>query len=274
MKQTLFLLFLLAGTCAFAQDEFAFHYDPQQVVYVLGDSIHVRSEPNTKAKSVAQLPVGTRLKILKISDESMDLNGFRMPWYLVQIDNKRKGYIWGGKLAMESFRSSKNPDIVFHFGLEKQVDGVATFQVRVEKDRKELQRLSFEGFGSALKPHVFTNFGNRGLTNVDDVLYAAGSGEFCGDAGGAVVLFWSGGTLYNVKTLGIFSDVPVFATDTFYFPSDMDGKKDRIILHEEAGEYIFSDENSNNANDPPTTEYTLDKRTVYKWDGKKLVETK
>jgi len=272
MKLLDILFLLLFSGSALAQDEII-SYDPQQVVYVLGDSIHIRKEPNTKAESVVQVPVGTRLTIVKRSDETMNLNGFEMPWYLVQTENKKKCYIWGGKLAHYSFRSSKNPEIAFHFGLEKEIDGTATYQIRVEKNHKQLQVVTFEGFGSAMKRHTFTNYSNRGLTNVDDVIYVDGYSEACGDAGGSIVFFWSGNLLYNVRKLYDYVDVPVFSSETFIYPSDMEGKKDVIILHEEAGEYIFKeDDNANHSYEAPTIDYSENKKTTYRWDGKQLVE--
>jgi hypothetical protein len=77
-----------------------------------------------------------------------------------------------------------------------------------------------------------------------------------------------------VRTLTDYSDVPVFSTDTFIFPSDMEGKKDQIILHEEAGEYIFSEDDNAASYEPPTIDYSVNKKTVYRWDGKKLTEKK
>jgi hypothetical protein len=274
MKQTIILFFLLVTGSAFSQDEII-SFEPNQAVYVLGDSINIRKEPNTKSELVVQVPVGTKLTIIKRSNQTMNLNGFEMPWYLVQITPKQKGYIWGGKIAHYSFRSSKNPDIVFHFGLEKEIDGIATYQIRVEKNHKELQHITFEGFGSAMKRHTFTNYSNRGLTNVDDVIYVDGYSEACGDAGGAIVFFWSNGTLYNVRVLGDYSDVPVFSTETFIYPSDMEGKKDLIILLEQDGEYIFNeDDNAAAAYEAPEIKYSKNKRTAYRWDGKQLLEKK
>jgi hypothetical protein len=274
MKQSIILLFLLVTGFSFAQDDII-SFEPKQVVYVLGDSINIRKEPNTKAEAVVQVPIGTRLTIIKRSDATMDLNGFEMPWYLVQITPKQKGYIWGGKLAHYSFRSSKNPDIVFHFGLEKEIDGIATYQIRVEKNHKQLQHITFEGFGSAMKRHTFTNYGNRGLENVDDVIYVDGYSEACGDAGGAIVFFWSDGKLYNVRQLNDYSDVPVFSRETFLYPSDMEGRKDLIVLHEEDGEYIFEeDDNAAAEYKAPDIQYSKNKKTAYRWDGKQLVEKK
>ena len=154
---------------------------------------------------------------------------------------------------------------------------MATYQIRVEKDHKELQRLTFEGFGSAYKRHSFSNTSNRGLTNVDDVLYVDGYGEFCGDTGGAIVFFWSGGVLYNVRTLSDSFDAPYFASETFLYPSDMEGRKGLIVLHELEGHYPDEEDEGGNTAVPAVENeavYTLDKKTTFRWDGKQLVKAK
>lgn len=235
-----------------------------EVAYLLADSVNVRATADIKGKTVDRLPIGTKVTILEESDVMLDLNGFSAPWYLVEYAPKKKGYVWGGKIAYASFRSSGNTDYVFHFGPEKYVDGITTYQIRVEKDRKELQRLSFEGFGTPTKEHVCTNFGDRGLLNVDDVIYVSADSQYCGDAGGSTAFFFSGGKLYEVKRLLVGFDAPVFWTDELIFPADMEGKKDVILFHEEVGE-IGED------NEP---HYETNKTTKWKWDGKSLVSAK
>lgn len=277
MKLLISLITLfVASTTIIAQEEeerFPIGYEVNQTVYLLGDSIHVRQEPKSNAKSLAQLPIGTRVTILERSEETLTLNGFTMPWYKVQYGKNKKGFIWGGKFAMNSFRSNKNTDFIFHFGLEKVVGETAYYQIRVEKDHKELQHVTFEGFGGALKAHECTNFGNKGLSEIDDVIYVTAYGEYCGDGGGSVVFFWANNQLYNIRRLSSFSDVPVFAYDTFIFPSDMDGKKDRVLLKEEVGEHQFYEEGEDTRGKPDVI-YEKNETTVLRWDGKQLVPGK
>lgn len=264
----LLLLTLSISTAAFCDEEYEpYEFYQDQTAYVLGDSVNIRQEASTSSKTVAVVAIGTKVKILQKTDVKLNLNGFTMAWYKVEFDNKQKGYVWGGKLAMKSFRSSKNTDYIFHFGLEKMVAGQGTYQIRVEKNHKEVQRMSFEGFFGEQKPHTITNHGSRGLTNIDDVIYIDANAEFCGDGGGSIVFFWSGNKLYNIQTLYDVADAPVFATDTFIFPSDMEGKKGQILLHEEVGEAIFPEDGSES-----TIQYEKNETTAFQWDGKKLVK--
>ncbi len=275
MKYILLLLgFLSLNVATFSQEDeeeyqIPYEFEVGQTVYLLGDSVNIRKSADLNAEVVTKLPIGSKLKIISKSDKVTRLNNFDMPWYYVEINKKQKGYVWGGKIAMASCRSTENPDIVFHFGIEKATaDGEGILQIRVEKGNKQLQALSFEGFGRVTKRHTFTNHGNRGLKSVNDVLYVDGFGEFCGDGGGAVALFWADNKLIFVKQLWDMFDAPVFGSQRFLFPADMEGEKDRIILREEAGEYVDDE------NDPTESKivYSQDETTRYKWNGKELVK--
>ena len=277
MKNTLFLLFLLFAAPVFSQEEgeepadkVPYSFYEGQVVYLLADSIHVRAEPSSSSASVTRLAIGTKLTILSETDVITKLNGIYMPWYYVQFNGKKKGYVWGGKIARTSFRSYANNSYAFHFGLEKIAEGDyddVFYQIRVEKDNKEVQRLSFQGFGLGYKEHSCTNSGNRGITTLDDVIYVDASAEYCGDGGGSLVFFRSGGKLTMVKQLWDMMDAPMFTSNYFIFPSDMEGEKGKIILHEEDGEIMDSDKDPGGR-----VVYSKNKNTKLTWNGSELVK--
>jgi len=272
MKLLLIFLSTLTLSAGFSQEEeeegFPYSFYEEQVVYLLGDSVNIRKEPNLKSTAVSQLPVGTKVTIVRETTELTRLNGILMPWYEIQYDGKKRGFVWGGKLAQTSFRSNGNNEYAFHFGLEKIVDGEVFFQLRIEKAQKELQRVSIRGFGTDYKPHTITNKGNCGLKTLDDVIYIDASSEYCGDGGGSMVFFFSGGKLSEEQVLFNMMDAPFYTSNYFIFPSDMEGQKDRIILHEEAGEYVDDDANP----DGTKVIYSKNSDTRYKWDGKALLK--
>lgn len=278
--KTAFLAALMTITLrCFSQDSGETVYDTYthdigSTAYLLGDSIHIRKEPSTGAVSVAQLPIGTRLKIIGQSDMRTQLNGFFAPWYLVEFGKKQRGYVWGGKLAINSFRSTDDPELVFHFGLEKQINNdSAVFQIRIERNHTEIRRYSFGGYGNAQKQHECINYGNKGLNNVRDVIYVQGYGQFCGDNAGSSVFFWDGSNLHFVRSLYRFSDVPYFASERFFFPCDIEGTKDRILLYEEIGEYAEY-EDPDDYRSKPDYVYEKQETTAYRWDGRKLIPAK
>lgn len=276
MKTLIVLALLFVSCLSFAQDYDAnvpYTFEIGETYYLVADSVNVRKSASTKGDLVTVLPLGTEVKILSQSKTITRLNNFNMYWYEVSFAGK-KGYIWGGKIAKTSFRSTKNPEIVFHFGLDivKIVDEweESHYQIRVEQKGKQLQKLNLKGFGHAMKTHTLTNYGNRGLTNVDDVLYLEGYGEACGDEAGSVVLIHTNGKLTEATRLTNFADVPVFSHDILYFPSDMKGMRDCVVFFHESGEWIDTDEETGEG----YIQYDEQKKIVYKWDGSKLVEQK
>src|SRR3990167_3614327 len=94
------LLALSFSTAAFCDEEYEpYEFYQDQVVYVLGDSVNIRQEASTSAKTVAIVAIGTKVKILQKTDVQLNLNGFTMSWYYVEFNKNQKGYVWGGKLA-------------------------------------------------------------------------------------------------------------------------------------------------------------------------------
>lgn len=276
MRNTFFVLLLfILGAPLMAQDygDTLVLFEKKQVVYLLGDSINVRKTPGTDGAVITRLPIGTRVTILEKSKEVSRINNILMPWYLVEFNGKQKGYIWGGKLALNSFRSTKNPDIVFHFGIDKRGNeegAYAQFQIRVEKDHKELQRLNFQGFGTEYKKHTCNNISNKGLSGVDDILQVDGYGEFCGDNAGAMIFFWTGTELVYVDELSDYVDGAYFGRQFFVYPSDMEGEKETVIKKEQIGEIVFEEGQNYASWDSHNVVYEKDMSTRLRWDGKKL----
>lgn len=248
-------------------------FQKDQEVYLLADSVNVRKEPNAQSAVVAKLPIGTKLKVLDKSSIASKINNILMPWYLVSFDGKEKGYVWGGKIAKTSFRSNKNLDIIFHFGMEKMENNTINYQIRVEQLGHELQRITFKGFFGYNKQHTCTNISNKGLDNVDDIIQVDGFGEACGDDGGAIIFFWSNNKLSMIDKLYDMSDVPTFGRSYFVYPSDMEGKKGIVIKREEEGEMLFFDDEKF-VDDWHKNAIRYDKKvaTNYKWDGSKLIK--
>jgi|GEM_PF-850107 len=270
----IFILLCFINTRAQSTDTLRF-FEKQQIVYTLADSVNIRSTAGSAGELLMQLPIGTRLKILGESPVASRINNLMMPWYLVSFGNNQKGYIWGGKMALSSLRSNKNPEYTFHFGLEKADKNVdAIFQIRIEKNNQELQRISFEGFGMASKRHTFTNVSNKGLDNVDDILQVDGYAESCGGFAGAKVFFWSNGKLHLVETLPDIGDGEFFETTYFIYPSDMEGKPGIIIRKDEEGEHLFEKEQKTASWNSPNIRYDKNSTTKYRWDGEKLIKLK
>lgn len=269
----LVLLMLIAGSSKSQQADSLILFEKQQTVYLMADSVNIRKEPTMESALVTKLPIGTKLLILDKSKFVSRINNIPMPWYLVQFNGNQKGYVWGGKIAINSVKSNKNPDIVFHFGMDKIEDKIATYQIRVEQLGKEIQRLTFKGFGGYLKQHTCTNISNKGLSNVDDIIQVDGFAEACGEEAGSIIFFWANNKLTFIERQYSVMDAPTFGKTYFIYPSDMLGKKDIIIKKEEEGDMLF-DETQPNTWYSNSIKYDKNIATEYKWDGSKLIKIK
>lgn len=276
MKRYMLLLFcLVPALYAAAQDngDTLVLFEKKQTVYLLGDSINIRKTPGTDGAVMTRLPIGSPLVILDKSEVASRIGGLLMPWYLVSFNGSEQGYVWGGKIALNSFRSNKDPDIVFHFGISHHSGDIATFQIRVEKDHKELQRLRFKGLGTEYKRHTCINISNKGLNGVDDILQVDAYGEFCGDMAGSIVFFWTGTELLPAGRLYDLFDGPYFDREFFVYPSDMDGEKETVIYREQSGEIITDEEGYGNWSRYNVVYEKNSSRRLY-WNGRELVPQK
>lgn len=266
---TLLFAFLINSLSTYSladEQNLPYEFYVDQNYYTLCDSVNLRSEADLSSKTISQLPIGTKLLILEKTEQLTNLNGAEFFWYKVQTEKKTTGYVWGGKLALQSFRSTKNTDFVFHYGVEKIVEGTIFFQIRVEKAHKEVQRISIEGFGGPFKNHQLGVFANMGLKNVDDIFTFQGFAEACGEGAGIEYIFWSNEKLYKAKRLSHFFDAPFFYQEELIFPSDMEGKKDQIIYKVQSGEHVDDPENPQN----DKIEYEKNEKSSLVWTGKEL----
>ncbi|MBO9594245.1 MAG: SH3 domain-containing protein [Niabella sp.] len=272
MKRTFFsCCFCLAALTMHAQSDTLGLFEKQQTVYALADSVNIRTAPSITAESAALVAIGTPMKITGISPVAQALNGVVFPWYQVTYNNGKSGFIWGGKLALASFRSQKNPDISFHYGVERVTDTGIVLQIRVVKNGRELQRLSFDGLGSR-SPRLYSceNRSNKGLRNVDDIIEVNGGSEACGEAGGTLTFFWADQRLHFVRRQLDTPDGEYFDRTYFIYPSDMEGIKDLIIEKQEAGEILFEEGQKVASWNSNHVKYSINKAVKYRWTGEKL----
>lgn len=283
-------LFLLLSTIFFVQFN-SFAQDDQEDYYLkngyhtfkigstqrlLADRVNVRASASTKGEIVANIPIGSKVKILEESSKTLKLNGFDAPWYEVSFETngkEQKGYVWGGLIA-EGYKKSENNDgVTFYYGIasvKSKSEGEYSYeeiqiQLRAAKAGKEIDKIEFEAIGSLTTSHNMSNKGSRGLKNVEAILNLSFSDQMCAGADGDVVVFWNDQKLHYVQALHSGSDIPVFASEKFIYPKDKGGKKDRVIFAEEAGEY------GENADD---VTYNYQRKTEYIWTGTKLKKSK
>lgn len=286
MKTLLLLLLVFLANIGFAQEEEYVNYiqgnekyhqfEAGEEHYLLADNVNIRAEASSKATIVANLPIGTRIKIIRKSDNKLRLNGFKTNWYKVSFDSnegKDTGYVWGGLIA-EGAIQSVDSKVLFLYGIasvKKETKGEYTsekgvIQLRACKNKEELSRIELKTAGSYLNIfHWLANYGNKGLTSIKDIIEFVESEEMCGGINAYNLIFWDGKKLVYATTLSPFGDAPYYASDNLIFPSEKGGVKGKVIGDQEVG--WFDDEKEANV-------VESHKQVEYIWTGESLKQTK
>ena len=62
--------------------------------FTLVSDANVREKASTQSTALTQLPIGTAIKIEKVTTDSFTVNGFKAPWCQITYDGgKKKGYL-------------------------------------------------------------------------------------------------------------------------------------------------------------------------------------
>ncbi len=214
----------------------AFEFAKQSTQKVLIDNTNVRQHPNLKADIVAKLHSGTLVKI-QDNNKILSLGGKSAYWHKVSFrkDNKtQEGYIWGGNLAI-GHRYLDGYD--FLFGTSGSTKRNATLTVKVIKNKKPMQNISFEVDAESLDSVSFKWLNNnKGLKGINNILVAEVSGGACGVPSYKQYLLWNKKQLTALPLLMSFNDLgEVYHDEYFVFPSDKGGKANRIVVVSEKG---------------------------------------
>lgn len=137
---------LLLGTSVFSQHkEVEFDIYTSSAVkatrYLLADHVSLRDCPATQCEQLTTIAIGTRVRLLKKSDNPQTIDGVTSRWYLIKM-GPQTGWIWGGLIAQKTMMSNTNPEIKFVFG-EAGVDSNShrQFQIRAIKNGVELDKI-------------------------------------------------------------------------------------------------------------------------------------
>ncbi len=272
LKNSILALCLTAFSTVFAQTipEVSFNtmtpttsIDQMSYEYLMADHVHLRATPSTKGEKVALLPIGTKLTLWEKSEQEEIINGIKSHWYRVSIGSD-SGWIWGGLIAQNTFGSEAYHDVKFVYGVESALtntDGVVEqkHQLRAFKNGIQLDKIVFNG--QQATPLEFQNIGNKGLFNVEDIIRFKTPNALDAETTGNLYIFWNNGKFTNIANLADYSDVDYTKTESFIFPSDMEGVKNTLVL-----ETFITDHN--------TVTDAAKKRIVshYAWNGYKLTK--
>ncbi|WP_346881793.1 SH3 domain-containing protein [uncultured Algibacter sp.] len=235
--------------------------------YLLGDKVFLRETPSRDAKRLAILSIGTKLMLCDKSEEEEIINGISSHWYEVKV-GEYTGWVWGGLIAQKTFGSQAYHNVKFAYGFERanvNEDGSLEqkHQLRAYKNGVQVGKIVFDGHQSTALN--MENIGNKGLYNVEDIIALDVPGTNDAQSKGKMYIFWNNGRFTNVATLMDHANTSYSKTESFVFPSDMEGKKSTITL-----KTFITTHKAVAENDKATSEKELIV-SLYKWDGNKLV---
>lgn len=256
-------LFLLVMICTLAwgiQAQDYKHYNTFREVktgYLLADRVNVRASASTKGELVAQLPIGTSVKLLSWEGE-LTIKNNKSPWCKIEFKHKGKrqeGYVWGGLLAT---LEEKKGDEQFLFGMEslkkEEFMNKITGQLRVAKDGKELDKIVFDAIGDEGYYMSFKITDGKGFKNVKKIIQITFNYDVCDYAQGSVYFFWTGEKLINIGTY--------WDSMKLIYPTDKEGEANTLTTILEHG--YFED------NEEGEFIITKTEKKKLKWDGKVL----
>lgn len=278
MQLFLFIIFALSSITLQAQTSYTFHkFQKGDACYLLADNVNVRAEASSSAKVVDNLPIGTAIKIVAKDRQTLKLNGIRRSWYEISYlvkGSKKTGFVWGGLIATGSAKDDKS-GVLFLYGLaslkkgSNEYNGEKEVQIRACKDNKELSKITFEATNYSEISNSLSCGGNRGVSNIDNILEYDESQEMCGGANIYVVIFFSNNKLSLVSTLYPGADAPYYFSDHLIFPEDENGVKGRIIHEVQEG---YWEENDSEEGGKDVIEKHRKVECI--WTGKGLKEIK
>lgn len=231
--------------------------------YLLAHKVFLREKPSLKAKKSTILNIGTQLVLREESQNSEEIDGIKSKWYRVETETET-GWVWGGMIAQKAFGSDADYEVKFVYGYESQVaeeTGVVEtkYQLRAFKNGMQVDKIVLDSLAAV--PGQITNLGSKGLFNVEDIIAIDLMDAQTGDAIGKSYVFWNNGKFTNVANLIDHSDASYSKTESFVFPSDMEGTRSTIALRTMITDHKVTRENQWMQ---PNTTYMV---SAYVWNG-------
>ncbi|PRX56033.1 SH3 domain-containing protein [Flagellimonas meridianipacifica] len=229
------LIVLFACYFSFGQDnlnstKINHDFEVGEHVFVFGNNVKLRSSPKIESEVLKLLKIGEWIKIVEKTKFSWPYRGYDSPFYKVKYDTT-EGYILGGLLAVKKKTIAGN-DYYFAFSKEE------------ERSYLNIRHIVKGKYSEQKIPLAHTNLsiqtiGNRGIYDLDDILYVDYHSEACGTEGGGIYFFAQGNELYKVGQFSQISDADAFHQfEKLIFPKDENGIPGIILFNKEKREVL------------------------------------
>lgn len=280
MKKSVFIILLsLLFVTAQAQDDamkvtgsLLFNENSEEKeAFVLVSDANLRDKPSTKAATIAQLPIATKVQILKKTTDSLTMNGVRAAWFQVSANGKT-GYLWSGILTTVAITElGEDPEnLTFLAGISSynEKDYRVTLQVRAVKKGKEVAKIEFPSVGD-LGYQLSIELKGSSFDKVKQVLSVEMIYGACDYAqGDNLVVFTEGGKLMRLmETVSSSSAGAGYASQSYLLPSDKGGIAGHVLVTEDSAE---TEEVTKNGQFDYRIKNQKYKITLHKWTGAKL----
>jgi hypothetical protein len=240
---TIFTFLLLAFT-SHSQFEYEGHrvvgsysdFEEGSKAYLYGDKVVFRAEPNSTAKALDTLSIGSEITIVHKTDYTTSLNGLDWNWYKVKVGRK-SGYVLSGLIALDRI---KFEDVTYLVTIAGITHAEEDYEYTDFKLRARVLQSSGEFYGHETDLPTSSFYlvatDNRGLDGLESMLVIHLYAEACGVDGGEIYLFNNGDRLYTGLTLSHVSDAGAFwFIESVIFPEDKDGFEGIVRYERELG---------------------------------------
>lgn len=231
MKKNLILILYLFGLTIFAQKheinysfgEFTFSKNTE--AYLFGNNVRLRNEPNTESLEIEKLSILTKIKILEKTENSQTINGVKSNWVKIQVQDKI-GYI------LDNFISSSylsTDSIIYLSRIIKENENYFLDMRKIDsrEPKENAVQIKFKIPHSNIS---VKSYGNKGITNISNIIFIEYLSEACGMYGGGKYLFLKNGEIITDIELSEVSEAGIFwQTEKLIFPENDKNIEDNTI---------------------------------------------
>lgn len=239
MKNSILLAFVLLANLSFSQNKFDgkriispwFEFEAGSTEVLYGDKVVLRKKPDTDAKAIDTLTIGTSVTIIENTKDTIVVNGKQSTWYMVETP-KGTGFIAGGLIALDSREMNGGRYLLIIAEANEQFK----FRARFLKDGEFYGKEGNLGY-SSFTLDVFDGQGVKGIESMLIIDYLA---ESCGVDGGYTYIFNDGTRLINAIHCAEIGDGGFWFSEKLTFPKER-GWGTHIDYEREVGEPMNDD---------------------------------
>lgn len=208
-------------------------FEPGNEERMYGDRVVLRKDPDSESKALDTLAIGAKVTIVKMMDETKEVNGLESHWYKVKHAGK-SGYVLGGFIALDHRTLGDDTFLVIYAAGPTEYN--RNVRCRVLNASGNYYGHEITLFNSSF---FLETFEDRGISGIKNMLCINLFAEACGVDGGEVYLFNDGERLVKALELTNVVDGGAFwYNETATFPEDGYWGDDVVYFEREFGESV------------------------------------